>query len=514
MKRILFIGLFLLALLAQAWEVPVKIDGGTNDFFCEFPTIVRFDSTGAVYIFYHVAPNFAKLARYDGERVEILGNASTSGRKTYTPCMVVTKDNKIHMVWAEAVTRASSEYYIMYRTFQDKTWSDVVQIATLTMAGVPQSKHDPSKVDNMRLGVDSNGNLFIAYYDQTKARCFFISKYGDVITKEGWPANASVRMKFPDIAVTDDYIHVVWQHGLSGSDSYTNMWARRENKVSGNWLPMVDLKQGKNYPRSSHTPIIALDDKDNPHFIYMDDGDGPGREILYKYWNGTVLSEREFLTPNRGWWSNNCLSMFNKDTGFLTGHLTNNVIFYDWKVNGDWTGISIVNGVGGADNEWSALNKDGKVAIVSYTVGFNSVWVVTSSKMVSNDPPYAVIGADKDEPFWLDNVNFNGSNSTDADGSIVKYEWDFGDGEKAEGSQASHVFVKKYGDITIKLTVTDDKGAMNTASKTIKVKALYTAKDISSEKQLIRTLLYKKNGYVIHWLPNEKNAGYNIVSYK
>ena len=154
------------------------------------------------------------------------------------------------------------------------------------------------------------------------------------------------------------------------------------------------------------------------------------------------------------------------------------------------------------------------MAIASYTVGFNSVWVVTSSKMVTNDPPYAVIGADKDEPFWLDNVNFNGSSSTDADGSIVKYEWDFGDGEKAEGSQASHVFVKKYGDITITLTVTDDKGATNTASKTIKVKALYTAKDITFEKKLIRTLLYKKNGYIISWLPNEKNAGYTIVSYK
>ena len=508
MKRCLISGLFSLALLVNAWEAPVKIDGGTDDFFCEFPTIVRFDYSGTAYIFYHVAPNFAKLARYDGEKVEILGNASNSGRKTWTPCMVISRDGKIHMVWAEAVTRASSEYYIMYRTFQDKTWSDVVQIAKLSMPGVPGSKHAPPKVDNLRIGVDSNDNLFIAFYDQTRSRCKFISKYGDVVTQEGWPSQIGVRMKFPDIAVTDDYIHVVWQHGLAGSDSYTNMWAKRENKVGGKWLPMVDLKQGRNYPRSSHTPLVTLDDKENPHFIYMDDGDGPGREILYKYWTGTALSDREFLSPNRGWWSNNCIAMFNEDNGFLSGHMVTRAIYCDWKVNGDWTGVKLIENTQGADNEWSDLSKDGKVAIVSYTNNWNSVWVVTSSKLITNESPKAVISIDKDLIYWNDEVRFDSVGSKDPDGTIVKYEWRIiEDNVTKQGPIVHYRFNNSFGTVKVKLTVTDDNGGTGSATKAIQVQPLHPVIFTdASEIFWQETLVFKGH--------NSSDASGTIVKYQ
>ncbi len=515
MKRILFIMLFSLALLVNAWETPVKIEGGTPDFFTEF-TVVRFDYSGAAYIFYDHDPNL-DLAKYDGKRVEHLGQVNKKGLKTYAPSMVVAKDGKIHMVWAEATSRLSTEYYIKYRTYENKTFSDVVQIAKLAMPGVPQSKHGPSKIEFIRIGVDNEENLFIVYYDSSRARCKFISVYNGVVKMEGWPSITPVRMKYPEVAAGDDFIHVVWQHGIKGSANYTCMWARRENKPDGKWQPMIDLKKGQHYVHSSHVPLVALDDKQDPHFVYMDDGrDGPGREVIYNTAIGTKLGEREFLSPNRGYPSNISLSMFDRGNGFIAGHKQTKVIFYDWKVNGVWKGFQEIPGTTGADGEWSDLSKDGKIAAVTFRTGWDNVWIVTSSKIVINLPPTVVINADNENPFSSDTVNFNANGSTDPDGSIVSYHWNFGDGVTAEGSQASHAFANKFGDVRVRLTITDDKGAVATASKIIKVKALFTATNITFTKKLIRTLLYDRNGYVINWTPNEKNAaaGYNIVGYK
>jgi PKD repeat protein len=58
---------------------------------------------------------------------------------------------------------------------------------------------------------------------------------------------------------------------------------------------------------------------------------------------------------------------------------------------------------------------------------------------------------------------FNGSGSSDADGSIVSWSWTFGDGSTASGAQISHQYAAA-GTYPISLTVTDDAGAADTRS--------------------------------------------------
>ena len=62
--------------------------------------------------------------------------------------------------------------------------------------------------------------------------------------------------------------------------------------------------------------------------------------------------------------------------------------------------------------------------------------------------------------------DFNGSASSDADGTISSYAWNFGDGTTGTGVTTSKVY-SSGGTRNVTLTVTDDKGATGTVTKPV-----------------------------------------------
>src|SRR5262249_25021878 len=85
----------------------------------------------------------------------------------------------------------------------------------------------------------------------------------------------------------------------------------------------------------------------------------------------------------------------------------------------------------------------------------------------SNQPPVANAGADR-SALSQTSVTFDGSASSDPDGSIVSYAWSFGDGTSGSGASVSHSFAAP-GNYVVTLTVTDNLGgtASDTANVTI-----------------------------------------------
>ena len=71
----------------------------------------------------------------------------------------------------------------------------------------------------------------------------------------------------------------------------------------------------------------------------------------------------------------------------------------------------------------------------------------------ANKAPSAVINYTKDGNTFV----FDASKSSDPDGNIVKYTWDFGDSTQALGLTAAHNFAA-VGVYNVSLTVVDDKG--------------------------------------------------------
>lgn len=85
------------------------------------------------------------------------------------------------------------------------------------------------------------------------------------------------------------------------------------------------------------------------------------------------------------------------------------------------------------------------------------------------DQPIAVIRVDRTAAESAPAVfQFDGSQSRDPDGSIVLYQWDFGDGSRELLPAVSHTFASP-GTFRVRLTVTDNTGVTGIAETTIEV---------------------------------------------
>lgn len=65
-------------------------------------------------------------------------------------------------------------------------------------------------------------------------------------------------------------------------------------------------------------------------------------------------------------------------------------------------------------------------------------------------------------------VSVDASSSSDPDGTIVGYEWDFGDGATAQGVSTDHTYAAA-GSFTVTLTIADDAGGTSTAQEAVEV---------------------------------------------
>ena len=83
-----------------------------------------------------------------------------------------------------------------------------------------------------------------------------------------------------------------------------------------------------------------------------------------------------------------------------------------------------------------------------------------------NEPPVARIELGTAEPSLDAPVELDGTPSSDPDGQVVAWHWDFGDGTEALGARASRLY-SAPGDYTITLTVADDRGATSATALTL-----------------------------------------------
>jgi len=129
---------------------------------------------------------------------------------------------------------------------------------------------------------------------------------------------------------------------------------------------------------------------------------------------------------------------------------------FDWQAP-TTTGMYTLYGAGLSTNGDNSTTGDG-VATTTYSVMVSAA-ASQSPRAVIQAPLTAQVNS---------TVSFDGSASSDPDGIINQYEWDFGDGNTASGAQATNTFTTA-GIYTVRLTITDSDNLTHTTFQDISV---------------------------------------------
>ncbi len=160
------------------------------------------------------------------------------------------------------------------------------------------------------------------------------------------------------------------------------------------------------------------------------------------------------------------------------GYSTIRVVAYDENLNSLANIPVILNTDAGELNSKGSVittNTNGVAEDVLHTTT-NAVVTATSGgissditvKVETNENPTASFVYSPTNPSVGEKVHFNAAESSDSDGTIVAYKWDYGDGRSGSGEKTNHSY-NQAGTFSVVLVVEDNSGNRDSTSETITV---------------------------------------------
>ncbi|MGA7206286.1 MAG: PKD domain-containing protein, partial [Specibacter sp.] len=218
--------------------------------------------------------------------------------------------------------------------------------------------------------------------------------------------------------------------------------------------------------------------------LYMDNAG----HVIFGVYNGATSTVASTAKYNDGQWhlltaslGPNGMALFidGASAGTRTDVTAGQAYSGYWRIGGDnlgsWPAAPSSNYIAATIDEPAIYP-----AVLSPQVVTNHFTLGTTG--VGNKPPVASFTATPSNLV----VAFDGSASTDPDGSIASYSWNFGDATAAgTGAKPSHTYAAA-GSYQVALKVTDNLGATNTVTKTVVVTAAQA--NVIASDQFARTV--------------------------
>lgn len=256
----------------------------------------------------------------------------------------------------------------------------------------------------------------------------------------------------PFLKVKNGNVYAAWMDDNHGAGNWNIYYAER---INGHWSNPKRINPGPN----QYCPAVEVDNSGNVHLIYSNRG-GP---IFYMKKVGSSWSTPKIIST-----AGTSITTFN----FMK--LANGMLHALWRqregngnyihytrgnLAGNWETPLKVSHAGEGEYPGLDVDKQGNVHVVYSDLGVagqRDVFYIRVDQVTSF--PVASFSANPTQGNPPLEVIFDASASYDPDGKIVRYRWDFGDGDSDTTTYptTSHIYIKK-GTHTAKLTVTDDE---------------------------------------------------------
>jgi len=228
---------------------------------------------------------------------EVVSTESTG--KSYHPSLAVDSLGNVHIAWDDqtAYAGAGGDYDIFYKRWNVSTSSwTITEVVSTESTGLSA---EPS------LAVDSDGNVHIAWYDDTDyAGASFdrdiFYKYWNA-SSESWNATEVVSTEstndswHPSLAVdTFGYVHIAWDDytDYTGAGTDCDIFYKYFDTSTESWNATKVVSTESTH--LSYYPSLAVDTFGYVHIAWYDltdyAGSGTDWDIFYKYWDASSFA--------------------------------------------------------------------------------------------------------------------------------------------------------------------------------------------------------------------------------
>jgi len=245
--------------------------------------------------------------------------------------------------------------------------------------------------------------------------------------------------------IPDDYEYMIWNLTVDVQDYINNNWDNHgwkicdENSWGGVNIPTSLFYSKNNNEKKPY--LVVKYQTEKPNNLPISDPGGP--------YNGYINEPVKFDVSNSS-----------DSDGIITGYRWDFDNDSNWDTN--WTTSNIT---------YHTYNKTSNNTVVLQVIDNkssktqNSTWVNVTVR--PNEKPDTDFSFNPYYPNDGEEINFT-DRSTDSDGSVSSWLWDFGDGNTSTSQNPKHTY-SNTGNYTVKLSVIDNDGGMDNESKNIQV---------------------------------------------